>query len=114
MMMPDIGDIIELIKDVPEKSLRAGMRGAVVHRHSDDVYEVEFTDDNGETLDFLRMGFIRALPTTYFIVVWRAETHQWIPIAEQTSALVAHLPDDAAKEVLDFARFLAVRINNIQ
>lgn len=102
-MTPDIGDIIELVKDIPEKNLRAGVRGVVVHCHGNDAYEVEFTDDNGETLDF------SALYAKYFIVVWRAETRQWIPIAEQTSALVASLPDDAAKEVLDFARFLSVR-----
>lgn len=102
-MIPDTGDIIELITDIPEKSLRAGMRGAVVHCHGDNVYEVEFTDDDGETLDFL------ALHAKHFIVVWCAETQQWVPIAEQTLALVANLPEDAAREVLDFARFLSVR-----
>lgn len=102
-MMPDIGDIIELVIDIPEKNLRAGVRGAVVHCHGNDAYEIEFTDDEGETLDFL------ALHAKHFIVVWRAETRQWIPIAEQASALVAGLPDDTAKEVLDFARFLSVR-----
>jgi len=102
-MMPDIGDIIELIADIPEKNLYAGVRGAVVYCHGNDVYEVEFTDDNGETLDF------SAIYAKYFIVVWRAETRQWIPISEQTSALVAKLPDNAAKEVFDFARFLSVK-----
>ena len=102
-MMPDIGDIIELVIDIPEKNLRAGMRGVVVHCHGNDAYEIEFTNDEGETLDF------SALHAKHFIVVWRAETRQWIPIAEQASALVAGLPDDAANEVLDFARFLSVR-----
>ena len=101
--MPDIGDIIELVKDIPRKNLRAGVRGAVVHCHGNDAYEIEFTDDDGKTLDF------SALHAKYFIVVWRAETRQWITIAEQASALVAGLPDNAAKEVLDFARFLSVR-----
>ena len=102
-MMPDIGDIIELVKDIPKKNLRAGVRGAVVHCHGNDAYEIEFTDDEGKTLDFL------ALHANNFIVVWRAETRQWITIAEQASAMVAGLPDNAAKEVLDFARFLSVR-----
>ena len=102
-MMPDIGDIIELVTDIPKKNLRAGMRAAIVHYHDNDTYEIEFTDDEGKTLDFL------ALHAKHFIVVWRAKTRQWIPIAEQTSALVAGLPDNAAKEVLDFARFLSVR-----
>ena len=101
--MPDIGDIIELIKDIPGKNLRAGMRGAVVHCHGNDTCEIEFTDDDGKTLDFL------ALHANNFIVVWRAETRKWVTIAEQASALIAGLPDNAAKEVLDFARFLSVR-----
>ncbi len=102
--MPDIGDIIEVITTIPDKNLRAGVRGAVVHCHGNSFYEVEFTDDNGATLDF------SALHEKHFIVVWQAETQQWIPIAEQTSALVASLPDDAARQVLDFARSLSVRI----
>ncbi|MDM8552667.1 DUF4926 domain-containing protein [Desulfobacterales bacterium HSG2] len=102
-MMPDIGDIIEIVTDIPEKNLRAGVRGAVVHCHGNDFHEIEFTDENGETLDF------SALNERHFIVVWRAETRQWIPIAEQTSALVASLPDDAARQVLNFARFLSVQ-----
>ena len=102
-MKPDIGDIVEIIIDIPEKNLRAGVWGAVVYCHGNNAYEIEFADDEGETLDFL------AMHAKHFIVVWRAETRQWIPIAEQASVLVAGLPDDAAKEVLDFARFLFVR-----
>jgi hypothetical protein len=102
-MMPEIGDIVEIVKDIPIKNIRAGMQGTVVHSHSNDVYEVEFTNENGETLDFL------ALPARHFIVVWQVATRQWIPIAEQASALIAVLPDDAARQVFDFARFLSVR-----
>lgn len=101
--MPDIGDIIEVVTDIPEKNLRAGVQGAVVHGHGNDVYEIEFIDDEGETLDF------SALHANQFIVVWRAKSRQWIPVAEQTSALVAGLPDDAARQVLNFARFLSVQ-----
>jgi hypothetical protein len=102
-MRPDIGDIVEIVRDIPEKNLRAGMRGAVVHCHSNDVYEVEFADEHGATLDF------SALDADQFLLVWRAATRQWIPLAEQASALVACLPDEAARQVLDFARFLSVR-----
>ncbi|WP_417912574.1 DUF4926 domain-containing protein [Candidatus Electronema sp. TJ] len=102
-MRPDIGDIVEIVRDIPEKHLRAGMQGAVVHCHSNDVYEVEFVDEHGATLDF------SALDADQCILVWRAATRQWIPLAEQASALVAGLPDEAARQVLDFARFLSVR-----
>ncbi len=102
--MPKIGDIIELTKDIPKRKLRSGDRGTIIHSHNDDVYEIEFSDENGETIDFL------ALSTKQFIVVWRIETQQWVPIAEQTTVLLASLPDEAAKEIFDFARFLSARI----
>ena len=102
-MMPDIGDIIEIVRDIPKKNLRAGTRGAVVHCHGNDFYEIEFTDKDGETLDFLALNAIN------FVVVWRAKNRRWIPIAEQTSALVAALPDDAARQVLDFALILSLQ-----
>ena len=102
--MPKIGDIIELTKDIPKRNLRSGVRGAIVHCHNDDVYETEFADENGETIDFL------ALNSKQFIVVWRIETRKWVPIAEQTADLIANLPDETVKEILDFARFLSARI----
>jgi len=52
-VIPDIGDVIEV--DIPEKNLCAGIQGTVVHCHESDVYEIEFTNDNGETLDFLAL-----------------------------------------------------------
>jgi hypothetical protein len=102
-MKPSIGDVIELISDVPDRNLRAGAQGTVVHCHSDRAYEVEFADAEGETLDFL------ALRPEQFMVVWRAETQQWVSLAEQAAALVANLPAEAGREVLDFARFLSVQ-----
>lgn len=102
--MSKIGDKIELTKDIPKRNLRSGVRGTIVHCHNDDVYEIEFADENGETVDFL------ALNSKQFIVVWSAETRQWVPIAQQTADLIASLPDETGKEILDFARFLSARI----
>lgn len=101
--MADIGDIIELIVDIPERNLRAGMQGAIVHLHDSDSYEIEFTDEGGETKDFL------SLDLDQFIVVWRAQTHEWVSTAEKVTAIVARLPQQAAEEAFDFARFLSVR-----
>ena len=91
--MPDLFDVVELTVDIPERGLRAGMQGIIVHCHPGDAYEVEFTNEAGETLDFL------ALRPEQFIVVWRAQTKKWVPIAERIAALA----------VLDFARFLHAR-----
>ena len=101
--MPVIGDIVELIMDIPERHLESGMQGTVVHCHDAESYEVEFTNENGETISLL------ALDSDQFIVVWRAEAHEWVSAAEQVAAIVARLPQETVKEVLDFARFLSMR-----
>lgn len=101
--MPELFDVIELTVDIPDRGLRAGMQGTIVDCHPGDVYEVEFASEEGVTLDFL------ALRPDQFIVVWRAKTKSWVPIAEQIAALLAHLPAEAEREVLDFACFLHTR-----
>jgi len=101
--MPDLFDVVELTIDIPERGLRAGMQGTIVECHSDNAYEVEFANEWGETIDFL------ALSSNQFIVVWRAKTQTWVPLAEQVAALVANLSEESGAEVLDFARFLHMR-----
>ena len=98
--MAESFDVIELTVDIPEHSLRAGMQGTIVHCHPNEAYEVEFTNETGETLDLLTLQFGQ------FIVIWRAKTKQWVPMAERIAALTANMPEEAAQEVLDFARFL--------
>lgn len=101
--MPDLFDVIELTVDIPECGLRAGRQGTIVHCHPGDAYEVEFTNEAGETLALC------TLSPNQFIIVWRAKTKEWVPIAERIAALMSHLPEEAGKEVLDFARFLHAR-----
>ncbi len=101
--MPDLFDVIELVVDIPEKGLRAGMQGTIVERHPGNTYEVEFANELGETVELL------ALHPEQFIVVWQFRTRTWVPIADQVAALLAQLPDEAGKQVLDFARFLRER-----
>ena len=79
------------------------MQGTIVDVHGRDAYEVEFSDESGETLALL------ALRPGQFIVVWQSETGAWLPISEQVATLVADLPEDVGREVLDFARFLRLR-----
>lgn len=101
--MPDLFDVIELTVDIPERGLRAGRQGTIVHCHPGDAYEVEFTNEAGETLALC------TLSPNQFIVVWRAKTKEWVPIAERIAALISQLPEEAREEVLDFARFLHAR-----
>ena len=101
--MPEIGDVVEMIVDKPERNLSAGIQGTLVHAHNNNAYEIDLTNQEGETRD------VFALNSDEFVVVWRAETQEWIPIAEQTVAVIKHLPDKIAKEVLDFACFLSLK-----
>lgn len=98
--MPDLFDVVELTVDIPEYNLHAGMQGTIVESHQKDVYEVEFAAETGETTALL------ALRPHHFIVVWQASTGTPVPIAEQVAALIEALPENAGREVLDFARFL--------
>ncbi|QQA74541.1 DUF4926 domain-containing protein [Pectobacterium parmentieri] len=45
-------DVISLKNDLPEEGLKKGMLGAIVHIYNEPspAYEIEFCDDNGETL----------------------------------------------------------------
>ncbi|MGB9872509.1 MAG: DUF4926 domain-containing protein [Anaerolineae bacterium] len=100
---PDLFDVVELLVDLPEYHLRVGARGAIVHCHPDNTYEVEFTNEEGETLALC------PLSPQQFIVVWRARTRAWVPASEQIAALLTRLPEEMEREVLDFARFLHAR-----
>lgn len=103
MNKPGLFDVVELLIDLPEETLRAGARGAIVQCYADATYEVEFTNMDGETLAQL------PLTPQQFIVVWHAETRTWAPVAEQLVEVLAHMPQEAERQVLDFARFLRAK-----
>ena len=42
-----IMDVVALLEDVPDENLFRGQVGTVVEKLTDDVFEVEFNDDNG-------------------------------------------------------------------
>lgn len=104
MQVANLFDVVELIVDLPQHKLYAGMQGTVLEVHGDGkAFEIEFSDEQGQTLSFL------ALPPEQFVLVWRAQEKQWLSMADRVAALIARLPAPAGAEVLDFARFLSVR-----
>lgn len=103
MTKPALFDVIEVVVEIPEHQLQPGARGAIVHCHADGTYEVEFTNEEGET------ETLCALSAEQFIIVWQATTRTWQPIAEQIASVVARLPEDARQEVLEFAQFVHAR-----
>ena len=103
MIEPELFDAIELLADLPEENLCAGVRGAIVECYEDGKYEVEFTNEEGETLA------LSTLSSDKFIVVWKAKTKSWLPVSEQIAAAINHLSEERQREVLDFARSLYQR-----
>lgn len=103
MTEPELFDVIELLMDVPEANLRAGVRGAIVECYEDDKYEVEFTDKEGETLGLC------TLSSEQFIVIWKAKTQSWLSVSEQIAAAISHLSEERQRAVLDFTRSLYQR-----
>lgn len=97
---PELFDVVELLSELPEYSLRIGNRGAIVHCHPDGEYEVEFANKDGETVALC------SLSSEQFHVVWRAKTKSWVPLPEQVTAVVTYLPERAEREILNFARYL--------
>lgn len=103
MTKPELFDVIELLVDLPEYNLRAGIQGAIVECYDDGKYEVEFTNPDGETLA------LSTLSSEQFIVIWKAKTHSWLSVSEIAASVIAHLSEERQRSVLDFARFLAQR-----
>ena len=100
MMQAELFDVVELLTELPEHHLQAGMQGAIVECYDNNAYEVEFSDRDGATIAMC------ALASEQFIVVWQAKTKAWVPIADRLSALVHRLPEERQQQVLNFARSL--------
>ena len=49
-------DVVALLADVPDENLVRGQVGTVVERLADDVFEVEFSDDEGRTYAMLPLS----------------------------------------------------------
>lgn len=70
IMNPEPFDIVELLVSLPEDNLLVGTQGAIVEQYSDNDFEVEFSNEAGETLALC------TLPQQKFIVVWKSATQQ--------------------------------------
>jgi len=67
-----IFDVIELLTDLPDFSLRKGEQGTIVDDYNDGVFEVEFINKKGETTALC------SIPQSNFTVVWSSKTQQWL------------------------------------
>lgn len=100
MMKAELFDVVELLADLPEHCLHAGMQGTIVECYDNNAYEVEFTDRDGATIALC------SLSSEQFMIAWQAQTQSWLPIAERLATLVNRLPEERQQQVLNFARSL--------
>ncbi len=70
--MPDFPllSLVALLEDVPERGLLRGQVGAIVENLAAGVYEVEFSDDSGQTYASL------ALPASQLLRLHHEPSHQ--------------------------------------
>lgn len=52
---PKLLDVVALLEAVPDHGLHCGQVGTVVEKVAPDVFEVEFSDDNGRTYALLAL-----------------------------------------------------------
>jgi Domain of unknown function (DUF4926) len=104
MIEPELFDIVELLIDLPEKVLQAGMQGAIVECFGSNTFEVEFSNDEGETIKIL------PLKSSQFVIVWRSKDNAWIPVTEKVAALLSVLPGDRQQQVFEFAKSLYTKV----
>jgi Domain of unknown function (DUF4926) len=103
-MQTELLDIVELLVNLPEQNQVIGTQGTIVECHDLDNFEVEFSNEDGETTALC------VLSSQQFIVVWKAKTKQWLTSVDKLSAIFNNLPETKREEVLNFARFLYQKV----
>ena len=61
----NILDVVALLVEIPERGLVAGQVGTAVEILDEEVFEVEFCDNNGKTYDSLALRSDRLMPLYY-------------------------------------------------
>jgi hypothetical protein len=100
VIKPELFDIVELLVNLPESQQSIGTQGSIVECHDPNHFEVEFSNEDGETTALC------VLSPQQFIVVWQAQTKQWLTTTDKITAIFDNLSEHKREEVLDFARFL--------
>ncbi len=101
---PNLFDIVELIVDLPEENLAHGAQGTVVECYADGAYEVEFTDDDGQTLALCAVA-----PEQIRVVYRHQADADKEKVVQKLLAIVNSLDKKKTEEVLDFASALRQR-----
>lgn len=79
MNQPQLFDVVELLVDIPQQNIKAGMQGTIVEVYGNNDYEVEFSNSDGETLALC------ALSAQNFIMIWHNQDRQPILSEKDTN-----------------------------
>lgn len=101
MTQPELFDVVELLVDIPQQDIKAGMQGAIVEDYGNNDYEVEISNSDGETLALC------ALSAQDFIVVWQSKTKHWVSLTDEFQKLIVNLSPENQRHLLKYARSLA-------
>ncbi|MEK7441432.1 MAG: DUF4926 domain-containing protein [Chloroflexota bacterium] len=95
-------DVVMLKTDLPDSHLAKGETGTVVECYTDGEYEIEFSDDSGETLTTL------AVRPDSFEVIWSKDEldSDKTGVARELIAILKTLPADKTHSLLEYASFL--------
>lgn len=96
-MKPELFDVVELLVNLPEHQQSIGAQGTIVECHDLNHFEVEFSNESGETTALC------VLSPQQFMVVWQAQTKQWLTSTDKITAIFGNLPENKREEVLGFA-----------
>lgn len=100
MIKPELFDIVELLVNLPEHNQFIGSQGAIVECYDDRNFEIEFSNEDGETTALC------TLSDRQFIVVWQSATKQWITTTEKVISILDYLPETKQEQILNYARSL--------
>ena len=103
MDKPNLFDVVELTIDEPGENLARGAQGTIVECYADGAYEVEFTDDDGQTIALC------AVAPEHVRIVHQAATTDKKQVVQKLLTVINGLDKEQTKEVLDFADFLRQR-----
>lgn len=66
--MPQLLDVVALLEDLPEEGLYRGQVGTIVEQFGNDIFEVEFSDDEGQTYAMLALPHHQLMVLHYHLV----------------------------------------------
>lgn len=100
MKRTNLFDVVELTVDLPDENLLHGARGTIVECYADGAYEVEFTDEDGQTLALCPVS------SEQISIVHQANTADRRQVLQKLLTVVNSLDKRQTEEVLDFANSL--------